>query len=128
MTIAHVFAFLLSALLGGSGAQVATGPAGVQTRSAPAISQDVLYCVEPVYDFGEAWAGDIVEHSFQVTNRSDKVVLLEAVPTCHCTSTKRNYRIEPHQTIPIKVRFDTHGRNGETGSSITLRVTGLQKP
>lgn len=124
MATVQLLACLLSAWLSGPASPASTRSAGTQ----PQENQSVLQVAEPVYDFGEVWRGTVIEHDFQVTNASDEVVWLEAVPTCHCTATERNYRIDPHQTIPIRVRFNTAGRDGSTQSIIPLKITRSEKP
>jgi len=86
---------------------------------APAITFD-----KEVFDFGTVDEGDIVEHSFLLTNsgKSD-LVITEAKATCGCTvPTWPKEAIAPGESAPVKVVFKTAGKKNKQSKTVTLQT------
>lgn len=87
-----------------------------------------LTCVEPEYRFDFGRRGDVVLHSFYLTNRSADTLTIQSVKTsCGCTvvSVEEGTEIPSGEEIevPVHVRLD---RLGETRSTVFLQIVGQE--
>lgn len=76
------------------------------------------------YDFGVVNEGDVVKHSFFVTNtgKSD-LIIIEAKASCGCTvPTWPKEPIAPGDTAPIKIEFKTAGKKNQQSKTVTLQT------
>jgi hypothetical protein len=130
------FAVLLCVLLKGGGpqSQPATMPSlGVNMdyslpeweprpkETEPAVDASVLYVADPVYDFGEVWSGEVIDHEFMVTNESLYTVWVRQVMTAAICGVP-DVEIGPCETAPIRVRFNTRGTHGEVTKNLVLKI------
>ena len=79
---------------------------------------------KPVFDYGPSKVGDILMHTFKVTNKSTKVIELDAprIP-CSCTSIiLDNSIIQPGEEKEVTMRIDTKNLTGFMVKSIYLKV------
>ena len=85
---------------------------------------------ERVYDFGEAYQGDLVTHIYGFENAGRSVLRIERVrASCRCTAavlSKR--RIPPWGRGEVKVRFDTEGREGEETHTVRIYSNDPDEP
>ena len=66
-----------------------------------------------VFDYGEVIEGDILKHSFVISNNSDGIIVLNVRSSCGCTKAKLSGKtIKPRKATKIAVWLDTTGRNG----------------
>ncbi len=74
------------------------------------------------YDFGKLKQGEIVNHTFIITNTGKKDLIIKQVDKeCSCTSTEFSKSIiKPNQNTEIKVIFNTKGLVGKQAKSITI--------
>lgn len=77
---------------------------------------------ETNHDFGTAKNGDILTHTFKITNNGKSNLILHKVKaSCGCTATQPDKEvIPPGDNANIKVTFDTRGRTGRQSKSITI--------
>ncbi|WP_026473635.1 DUF1573 domain-containing protein [Alkaliflexus imshenetskii] len=77
---------------------------------------------ETSFDFGEVKEGDVVTHTFKVTNNGKSNLVLRRVrASCGCTASQPDRDvIAPGATANIPVTFNTRGRNGRQNQSITV--------
>ncbi len=99
----------------------------------------LLQFTTPVYDFGRAFAGDLVEHAFEFTNAGDaKLVLTAIYPQCSCTTVGDWTReVAPGASGFVVLRLDTArfdgpvaefalvGNNDRAHSNLALRFKGV---
>ncbi len=77
---------------------------------------------ETSFDFKEIKSGDIVNHTFKVTNNGKTPLVLRKVKSsCGCTvSQPDKTNIVPGDTANITVTYNSRGRNGRQNQSITV--------
>ncbi len=82
------------------------------------------------FDFGKAWAGDTVTHTFEVPNPSDRVLGIRSVnTTCGCTTTGTYDRqVQPGQAWKLEAALNTHGRQGKISKAITVTTDDPGRP
>lgn len=125
------------------GAAPATMPAAPVPGTQPSGPAPIYRCDEPIYNFPEAWSGDIVEHTFIVHNDSkDAVLEIQSVsPTCGCTlAGQYDRQIQPKGEGKIPLKFNSHGyrdsvtkiinvkTNDPKNATPTLTLKGTVKP
>lgn len=75
-----------------------------------------------VFEFGTVNEGDVVEHSFIITNsgKSD-LVIIDAKASCGCTvPTWPKNAIKPGESAPLEIKFNTLGKPNKQSKTITL--------
>jgi hypothetical protein len=69
-----------------------------------------LRCDRPVYDFGRAFQGDVLEHTFHVVNLGRQPITIERVTAaCGCTTLRRaleGMTVAPQGEFDVPVRLD----------------------
>ena len=80
---------------------------------------------EHVHDFGQVIAGEPVEHTFTLTNRSDRPLVIENVrTTCGCTVTDEwAKQVPPGGTWTLPVTLKTDRIDGDTRKTIKVTTT-----
>jgi len=75
-----------------------------------------------VHDFGKIKQGEIVSTSFIIKNIGDNdLFIVEAHGSCGCTVPEvTKEAIEPGESAPIHVKFDSNGKSGEVTKSIMV--------
>lgn len=86
----------------------------------PFVDTSVLFCENPVYDFGEVWSGDTVESEFMITNVSPFYVRVR--PVTAGSGMIPDVEFGPYETKPIHINFNTRGFRGPVTKTIELRV------
>ncbi len=109
-------------------AQVATpapAPAPSSTNDGPNIEFD-----KKQYEFGTAWAGELVKHVYIVTNTGTATLEITQVkPSCGCTTAGGwTRKIEPGQTGTIPVQFDDSRYSGNVAKSIDVFSNAKNQP
>jgi len=69
---------------------------------------------QPVFDFGDRNAGELVEHSFILTNRGEGTLLIDQVKTsCGCTVAQISSKnIPPGGTANLMLKLNLHLQKG----------------
>jgi len=82
----------------------------------------ILVFDDPVFDFGEANEGDLVEKAFHFTNRGTAPLLIErATSSCGCTVPDwPRAPIPPDSTGVVEVVFNTAGKPGAQTKQVTI--------
>lgn len=75
-----------------------------------------------VHDFGEIKQGEIVSTTFTIKNIGENdLYIVEAHGSCGCTVPEvTKEAIEPGQSAPIHVKFDSNGKSGEVTKSVMI--------
>jgi hypothetical protein len=85
-----------------------------------------LRCDEPVFHLPLAFSGDVVEHTFHVTNVSTRPVQVQKVtPECGCTTISNDLKgrtIRPHESfaVPIKLKI-TGAEKGDLQKKVVIQ-------
>jgi hypothetical protein len=66
------------------------------------------------WDFGQVSEGELIEHTFELTNDSPDTLLIERVHTsCGCIASEvKEKDILPGESVNIQVKFNTRGYSG----------------
>ena len=82
------------------------------------------------YDFGEVRAGEVVEHSFQLTNDGKDILhVLQLRPSCNCTSASvATNTLKPGESTPIVVQFEMMPNVYVTTTSVVLTTNDPRTP
>ena len=82
---------------------------------------------EAVHNFGQLKAGEIVLHTFVLTNTGDNDFVIESLETdCGCVTTHFNKQpVKPGETTLVEVEFNTAGLVGREYK--TIEVVGNSK-
>jgi hypothetical protein len=96
-----------------------------QAASAPAAAgtgASAVKAAEPSYDFGKAWAGDAVSHTFKLTNPGGAPLAIKNVSAgCGCTVIKDYSKsVAPGSTWELPATFNTKGQSGRVTKTITV--------
>ena len=76
----------------------------------------VLEVEGPIYDWGQAYQGEVVEHSFVLKNSgTGRLVVFEVKPACSCTVAggKEKRELAPGESTELLLRLDTSTLKGE---------------
>ena len=90
-------------------------------NSAPPGPQPKVQVMNPLYDFGTALEGKMVEHVFKIKNTGQGELEIRGVKTsCGCTAAapSKNH-LAPGESADISVGFDTHFQKGHQVRTIT---------
>lgn len=84
---------------------------------------------ESKYDFGKITQGDVVKHTFTLTNVGENPLKLESVkPSCGCTALDwPKNEIAPGGTAEIEAQFNSAGKMGRQQKYITIVYNGEPK-
>lgn len=82
----------------------------------------------PVLDFGEIKAGDIVTHEFIFTNTGKTPLQIkDAVPSCGCTYPSLPFlAIEPGEQGKIGIEYNSVGKNGAQNATVTINSNATE--
>lgn len=81
-----------------------------------------LRCDEPIYDFGEVWAGEVVEHEFVIINEGKSPLeLLSVHGSCACTATTHDKVIAPGEQGKVTAKLTTTRMAGPLQRNITVQ-------
>ena len=82
------------------------------------------------YEFGDINQGDIVNHSFAVTNTGGDVLqILDVKASCGCTAAKPDKNeLKPGESTQINVSFNSKGRKGPQTKTITVKTNDPEQP
>ena len=88
-------------------------------------AKPIAYVAEPVFNFGVAFEGDVVEHAFLIKNQGDSPLeILDVRTSCGCTATKLSgTTVQPGATIRLSASFDSDGFGGQqTSKTVTVET------
>ena len=89
--------------------------------------QPELVVQNKAHDFGTITTGDVVSHTFVLTNNGGDLLKIENVKaSCGCTAAKpEKSELEPGESTNLIVSFNSKGRRGPQKK--TIRVTSINK-
>jgi hypothetical protein len=75
-----------------------------------------------IHDFGEIEQGEIVETTISIKNVGDNdLYIVDAHGSCGCTVPEvTKEAIEPGESAPISVKFDSNGKSGEVTKTVMI--------
>lgn len=84
----------------------------------------------PLYDFGSALEGKLINHTFKIKNAGQGYLDIRGVKTsCGCTTgTPTKSHIAPGEESAIEVAFDTHFQKGHQVRAITVSTNDPANP
>lgn len=84
----------------------------------------VITFTEKEYNFGEIHQGEIVSHTFKFKNTGKRPVVIDnASSSCGCTvPTYPRDPVPPGAEGSLTVRFDSHGKSGQTNKVVVIRA------
>ena len=90
----------------------------------------VLALAAERHEFGRVQQGELVRHTFVLTNDgSQDLVIAEVKPSCGCTApTWPRQAIKPGEKAEIQVVFNTAGKLGPQQKYITVRSNAAPEP
>jgi len=113
---------------------VATRAAEVddETYGPPPPPKDRKYpaavCAEPTFNFGTAFEGDSVRHSYVIENRGKAPLIIERVSAgCKCTVAEFDKEIAEGATGHVTLVLDTKGLSGRVPKSATVFTNDPRK-
>lgn len=82
------------------------------------------------HDFGDVNQGDVVTHSFVITNNGgDLLIIKDVKASCGCTAAKPDKNeLKPGETTNILVSFNSKGRKGPQSKTVTVTTNDTEKP
>lgn len=92
-------------------------------------AEEVIKVNTEKYDFGKIKQGVPVTTFFEITNTSDKPVVVEnAWGSCGCTTPEvPKEPIAPHSTTKLKVQYNAAAMGGFT-KDVFIKLAGVQEP
>ena len=99
----------------------------------PVDSDGVLLEIDdPVYDWGSAYQGEIVEHTFTLSNASRRAVKIEKIkPNCGCTVARGHPEdkvLAPGESIQVTLRVDTAKLERDVKKQAEIFLAGQVAP
>ncbi|WP_297100250.1 DUF1573 domain-containing protein [uncultured Draconibacterium sp.] len=103
------------------------GNSNDQKQTTEKLAPTEISVDEAVHNFGQLKAGEIVLHTFVLTNTGDSDFIIESLETdCGCVTTHFNEQpVKPGETTLIEVEFNTAGLVGREYK--TIEVLGNSK-
>jgi hypothetical protein len=98
----------------------------VQPQQTP---DDVMKLNQEKHDFGKIPQGIPAEFYFQITNKSDKAIVVEsAQASCGCTTPEKPTEpIAPGATAKLKVQYNAANMGGFT-KTVSIKIAGIDQP
>jgi hypothetical protein len=105
-------------------------PAPTYKPAAPGTGPPRWTAEKTVYEFGEVWAGETVDHPFKISNEGGETLLiLHARPRCSCTVSENYPReIPPGGSGTIPFKMNTTGKKGPVDEYITVKTNDPVRP
>ena len=104
-------------------------PPAAEPASAPAGSAPVLEIPENIHDWGKAYKGEVLEHTFQVRNAGRSVLEIRDVkPGCGCTTARGPFprSVDPGIAGSVTLVVDTSElKSGPTSKSAEVLTNGI---
>jgi len=102
-----------------------TGLSAEDLKNAPVVKYDL-----ESFDFGDIKPGSKVEHTFNMKNEGKKDLIIRDVKSsCGCTAVQPTKNIvTAGESVPLKVSFDSTGKNGRTNKTITVITNDPKNP
>lgn len=82
------------------------------------------------HDFGDINQGDIVTHTFVISNSGGDILKISNVKaSCGCTAAKpEKDELKPGESTNISVTFNSKGRKGPQSKTVTVTTNDIEKP
>ncbi len=96
-------------------------PAGQQEAVPPSGDLPEASVPEMVFDAGQVEKGAVIEHAFVIENKGKGILeILRVQPSCGCTTTGYDQKIEPGKTGKISAKVNTTGFSGTIHKTINV--------
>ncbi len=108
----------------------ADGPAPPAPDAANIAAQPKIQFDAQLYDFGKVASGEVIQHTFIVSNAGDAQLIISAVrPSCGCTTAGQWSReIEPGKTGVIPVQIKSSFLRGTVEKQVTVTSNDKAQP
>jgi hypothetical protein len=126
-----IFAILFGLLCAApAAAQLSENPLIPGGNAAPPGPQPKAVATDPLYDFGSALEGKMLEHSFTLKNEGQGTLEIRGTKTsCGCTiATPKVSHLAPGESTTIEVGFDTHFQKGHQVRTILVYTNDPDNP
>lgn len=82
------------------------------------------------HDFGNINEGDVVNHSFVISNNGgDLLKIIDVRASCGCTAASPDKKeLKPGESTNISVSFNSKGRKGPQTKTVTVTTNDTEKP
>lgn len=102
-----------------------SGLSAEDLKNAPVVKYDA-----ESFDFGDIKPGSKVEHTFNLSNEGKKELIIRDVKSsCGCTAVSPSKNIVASgESVPLKVTFDSTGKNGRQSKTITVITNDPKNP
>jgi uncharacterized cupredoxin-like copper-binding protein len=82
------------------------------------------------HDFGDVNVGDIVKHTYIITNNGgDLLKILDVRASCGCTAAKpEKNELKPGESTDLVVTFNSKGRKGPQNKTVTVVTNDTETP
>lgn len=97
------------------------------TKVAP-VTNLVIACKEPVFDFGRIQCGGNLEVNFPITNICGQAALVKVVQSCACLLKTDTFLIQPSDTYHLSVTMNLSNVHGALHRTIRLKTLALVPP
>lgn len=87
----------------------------------PAGELPAVYVPEMIFDAGEVEKGTVIEHAFAIENKGKGLLeILRVQPSCGCTTTGYDQKIEPGKSGKISAKVNTTAFSGSIHKTINV--------
>ncbi|WP_163323885.1 DUF1573 domain-containing protein [Draconibacterium mangrovi] len=100
----------------------------IQKQNTTELAPTEITIDEAVHNFGQLKAGEIVLHTFVLTNTGDNDFVIESLETdCGCVEAHfNNQAVKPGETALIEVEFNTAGLVGTEYKTIEVLINSKE--
>ncbi|HYB92463.1 MAG TPA: DUF1573 domain-containing protein [Candidatus Binataceae bacterium] len=117
-------------IAGSAAAQDQSGTGIPGANAAPPGPQPKIEVIDPLYNFGTALEGTMVNHTFRIKNAGPGELLLRGIkPSCGCTAaTPSTTHLASGESADIAVGFDTRFQKGHQTRTVTVLSNDPNSP
>ena len=102
---------------------------GFCTDPVKSLNAPILFVEEPLKDMGTLVEGNLIRHTFLLTNKGGSPLIIDRVETdCSCTKVNHDPLIQPNRNSYLRVALDTSGRAGTWTRTLRLFSNDPRSP
>jgi Protein of unknown function (DUF1573)/HYDIN/CFA65/VesB-like, Ig-like domain len=126
----RLFLALLIGLIAAGSAAAQDVPGITGPSAAPPGPQPKILVENPLYDFGTALEGTMVNHTFRIKNVGKSTLIIRGTKTsCGCTAARPTANhLAPGQSADVSVGFDTRFQKGHQNRTVTVYTNDPATP